>query len=395
MPDSLHWIQRKYQIQFLTPAFLGGADQSGQWRTPPFKALLRQWWRVAYAARKNFQVDIMAMREEEGRLFGNAWLERQSGREKESAASRSLVRLRLSSWREGAMAQWPRFDQGVVQHPEVQIPSRNQREPSDRISSHLYLGFGPLAAAGEQARLPNGKKAVACGESADLALAFKLDAGNGAGAENLILDSLRLMDLFGTVGGRSRNGWGSFRLVPADGRWPTITLPLRDWQQALALDWPHCIGRDDRGALIWRTAKEYADWKELMRDLACIKIAIRTQFEWRNNSPDQRHWLSYPVTNHQVRSWNDLNLRLPNSLRFKIRCMNGDPRRLIGVIYHMPCSPPPSFDPQRGILVGVWQQVHHLLDELCKPAHQRRLPQTLDQRVIQQIAGATLQRSQE
>jgi len=26
-----------------------GTDQPLQWRTPPFKALLRQWWRVAAA----------------------------------------------------------------------------------------------------------------------------------------------------------------------------------------------------------------------------------------------------------------------------------------------------------------------------------------------------------
>ncbi len=37
-----------YEVRFTTPAFLGNAEQKGQWRTPPFKALLRQWWRVAY-----------------------------------------------------------------------------------------------------------------------------------------------------------------------------------------------------------------------------------------------------------------------------------------------------------------------------------------------------------
>ena len=31
-----------YQLRFQNPAFLGNAQQQGQWRTPPFKALLRQ-----------------------------------------------------------------------------------------------------------------------------------------------------------------------------------------------------------------------------------------------------------------------------------------------------------------------------------------------------------------
>ena len=33
-----------YRISFQTPAFLGNAQQQAQWRTPPFKGLLCQWW---------------------------------------------------------------------------------------------------------------------------------------------------------------------------------------------------------------------------------------------------------------------------------------------------------------------------------------------------------------
>ena len=33
-------------LRMVTPAFLGDADQRGEWRTPPFKTLVRQWWRV-------------------------------------------------------------------------------------------------------------------------------------------------------------------------------------------------------------------------------------------------------------------------------------------------------------------------------------------------------------
>src|SRR5690606_24563642 len=70
--QSMKMKELKYQVRFLTPAFLGNAEQSGQWRTPPFKALLRQWWRVAYAASGGFNVDVLKMRQEEGLLFGNA-----------------------------------------------------------------------------------------------------------------------------------------------------------------------------------------------------------------------------------------------------------------------------------------------------------------------------------
>ncbi|MCB1974852.1 MAG: hypothetical protein KDE65_10450 [Burkholderiaceae bacterium] len=36
----------RYQLSFTTPAFLGNASQQAQWRTPPIKGLLRQWWRA-------------------------------------------------------------------------------------------------------------------------------------------------------------------------------------------------------------------------------------------------------------------------------------------------------------------------------------------------------------
>ena len=39
-----------YTLSFNTPAFLGNADQQAQWRTPPIKALIRQWWRVVKAS---------------------------------------------------------------------------------------------------------------------------------------------------------------------------------------------------------------------------------------------------------------------------------------------------------------------------------------------------------
>lgn len=60
--------QSNCTVRFLTPAFLGNAEQDGQWRTPPFKALLRQWWRVAVAQELKYDVD--AIRRREADLFG-------------------------------------------------------------------------------------------------------------------------------------------------------------------------------------------------------------------------------------------------------------------------------------------------------------------------------------
>lgn len=338
----------RYQLTFLTPAFLGDADQSGRWRTPPLKAQLRQWWRMVYAAGRGFNVDLAQMRREEGLLFGNAWLSHREGAREVADHSKSVVRLRLSRWDKGQLAQWKPLSQ--VRHPEVRIP----------VGSDLYLGYGPLALP-RGARGPTLKKnaAIQAGASAEFSIAVPEPYAIG------VEGALALMHRFGTVGGRSRNGWGSYALAPLEGTEPIVNrIPTRLWMDCLTLDWPHAIGSSQNGGqqpLIWQT-EAFSDWKAMMKRLAEIKIGLRTQFRFTTgpNAPrvEPRHWLSYPVTKHSVQAWGQ-NARLPNQLRFKVR-EDGD--QLVGVIFHVPHLPPPAFAPNRSAIEKVWQKVHQFLD---------------------------------
>lgn len=336
-----------YRLTFLTPAFMGNAAQQAQWRTPPIKALLRQYWRMAVAERLNF--DVATLRTEEGLLFGAA-------ADDGGASGRSRVRIRLSHWDEGKLATWSAT--AKTRHPEARNPA---------VGSDLYLGYGPLTAAGNTAL----KKppAIAAGEHANLSLAYVEDEQSAqklptAGSD--IATALYLMHLYGTLGGRSRNGWGSFFLQPQNG---TAALegkvPTRLWKEALQEDWPHAIGKDAQGALIWQT-RPFDNWQQLVLELAKLKIGLRTQFRFTTgkNAPrtEDRHWLSYPITNHSVKDWGN-NARLPNSLRFKARPAPGAPGKLVGVVFHMPCLPPPAFRPDVAAIASVWQRVHAFLDD--------------------------------
>jgi len=332
--------QLEYSVRFNTPAFLGNAEQSGQWRTPPIKALLRQWWRVAYAASQGFKVNVADMRRDEGLLFGNAWLEKQF--------CKSMVRIRLDRWDEGKLKSWPSLDK--VSHPEVKFP----------VGSDLYMGYGPVTlpkGANQPALKDNA--AIQSGEIATLSLAAPDEHAP------LIEQALMLMDRYGTLGGRSRNGWGSFSLTPLEGT-PALggKVPLRALGEALVLDWPHAIGQDSTGMLVWQT-RPFDNWAVLMKELAIIKIGLRTQFKFTTGKnamqPEDRHWLSYPVTNHSVQAWGN-NARLPNSLRFKVRPAPGDAKQVVGVIVHVPCLPPPAFQPHLNEIEKIWKQVHAFLD---------------------------------
>jgi len=354
----------QYTVRFQTPAFLGDAQQNGRWRTPPFKAQLRQWWRVAYAADHNFCVDLKKMREEEGKLFGHAWLENdmveRNGRLEKTAARKSKVWLRLNRWEQGTLKSWQGLEKKTVFHPEPQ-------RTGYQVGPHAYLAYGPLDARGGT-KLSKPNAAIQAGEFATLSLAYPEESAT------LIEHALWLMHRYGAVGGRSRNGWGSYELTPVNGTPPLSgKLPLHALRECLDRDWPHAIGRDEKGPLIWQTT-EHDNWQQLMRTLATIKIGLRTQFVFPSvkpphPSPLPRHWLSYPITRHTTTAF-DRNARLPNSLRFKVR-RQGD--KLVGVIFHMPCLPPAAFNPNphRSVIEATWKTVHDLLDELTRPVTAR------------------------
>ena len=338
------FVKREYTVRFTTPAFLGDAQQRAQWRTPPFKHLLRAWWRIAYAMKREFAVDLNHMRREEGRLFGAA--------ASSSDSSKSLVRLRLSSWKSGSMKAWPRKDPRV-KHPDVHggnLP----------VGSHLYLGYGPLEFVKHNGTQLKNKPAIGTDERQVLHLAFPE-------ADAPMLDqALSWCHLFGSVGGRCRNGWGSLSLEGREGSPDmNVALPLRQWMACFLEDeeWPHAIGHDAVGPLIWVT-RPHADWQSLMETLARLKIGLRTQFPFKGGNyvpvAEDRHWLAYPVTNHSVRGWG--SYRLPNTLRFKVRQCEG--RKVVGVIVHIPHAPPEKTrsDKDRIKMIRVWQKVHNFLD---------------------------------
>lgn len=333
--------QLSYEIRFLTPAFLGDAAQNGRWRTPPFKALLRQWWRVVYARDMGYAVQPDRMLREEGALFGAA---------ADGEGHKSQIRLRLGHWQEGKLKKWG-IDPATI-HPEVPKP----------IGAHLYLGYGPLSfnkgtflgkkIQGEFVQ----RLAIEADATCELRIAIPRDQ------VRRVEESIILIEKFGSIGGRSRSGWGSIGLGQTSNLpLAEIDIPTRPWQQTLELDWAHAVGTDESGPLIWVT-RPHDDWSSVMQTLAAIKIGLRTQFPFTTGrnapAPEDRHWLSYPVTNHNVREWGPL--RLPNMLRFKIRTV-GD-GKLVGLVFHMPCSPPRSFGSKTSKLIEVWQSIHAYLD---------------------------------
>ncbi len=318
-------------IRFTTPAFLGNAEQSGQWRTPPFKALLRQWWRVVYAAEKQFSIDIEAMCREEGLLFGDAGLDDDRRGEGSSAKpGKSKIRIRLDNkWGTGKLFRAP--DIGRIWVGKNQIPGA------------LYSGYGPVKPGPKL----KGKGAINSGEGTLLRVAFPEDYCLE------IEQAFALINEYGTVGGRSRNGWGSFELK---GKLPAPNPVFRNWKDAMELDWPHALGKDERGELVWRSASQ-PKWQEAMQLLAQTRSDVR-------RAVPERLMLAYPDTRGILPGWGR-DARVPNSLRFKVIA---DEKRYVALIFHMPCRPAVKLweklsKSQQQDLLDCFSKAHCFLDE--------------------------------
>lgn len=344
-------IKNTYRLQLATPAFLGDAEQKGVWRAPPLKALIREWWRIAVAPELGY--DVVRLKQRETKLFGTAADEAGADNRK------SDIRLALQHWNEGTIKQWE-IGEARINHPEVK--NRNTGRPQP-VGAELYLGYGPLVFQ-QGTQLKKGA-ALQAGETNTLKLAFP-----GDHAQELA-QALTLAHWFGTVGGRCRNGWGSLDWTAHDKATPALptlskaTLEQGGYQRRLAqcleLDWPHAIGADSKGALVWRSVQAFGDWHAAMRFLAQTKIDFRTALGFSAGKHatrvEPRHVLAYPVTNHSVAGWGN-NSRIANTLRFKLHPEpNGQLRALI---YHTPCRPTLPHD---GIdLLDTWKRVHSFLD---------------------------------
>ena len=361
-----------FQVSFNTPAFLGNAEQQAQWRTPPFKALLRQWWRVVKAPSPEVGYDYRRLLALENELFGSAG--------DEDGGGRSKVQLRLSGWDLGMLTQRPMLQK--VDHPETKTRDGRLIRPD----ADVYLGFGPITTDGMRSAIaPNGS-----------AVAFKLRMPTTEAPT--IQKVMQLVAWFGTVGSRSRNAWGSVSLEGegilgieglCDSKLAEL-LSLRTISAALgdrlAGEWPHSMGlcADGRPA-VWRVVSGqkvvdgktqfvgFDKWEQVLERFAALKIGFRTQFSFNNQGGPHRavmdrHVLAYPVTNHALE--NLPNARLASQIRFKV--MANKDGKFFGVIAHVPAAMPSDFfrDKERQQMnppsiadqVKVWNQVHQFLN---------------------------------
>ncbi len=319
-------------VEFLTPTFLGGADQQGELRSPPFKNLMRQWWRVV-----NGNLPEDELRRREGLLFGTVL------GEEESTSSR--VRLSIVPAQEFNITAAP-FQFGVTRHPEVGPNGMN-------VQNALYLGFGPVTYKKGQMLY---RKYVAAGSNASLSVVFPRNC------RNEIVSTLQYVDAFGSIGSRSRNGYGAVALSSEGfGRLEPGNIPA-DMMQGIIdnnKEYPNTFGRDQKGLLAW-DSEPLTPWTQAMQLLAGTYLRARTEIPIAGNGIQARHALGYPVTHHNVGEWGGNLGRMPSQLRLMVK--RNQQNQLVARILHLPHRLPKQWPNNLPAQADVWRQVHRFLD---------------------------------
>lgn len=357
-------IKRTYRLRLANPAFLGDAHQRGVWRTPPLKALLREWWRVAAAPELGY--DVSRLRSDEACLFGTAADDTREG------SRQSQVRLALKHWSNGSLTDWSKVNPTERGRPggDPRVTHSEVRSVNRQVGSQLYLGYGPLDNDGANPKFNrrSGQQRSALNANEENTLLIAYPRSESGAVDHAIL----LANWFGTIGGRSRNGWGSLIWSNNDEQAALPSLSRQTLEESgcmraisgcLTIDWPHAIGTDSVGPLVWRSKRAFSSWHDAMKFLAQLKISYRTALGFEGGEPHRkpqpRHLLAYPVTKHQVPDWEGAGKgRLANTLRFKLE---GDHTAgLRALVYHTPCRPSLRYDAD-DVLV-TWQRVHRHLD---------------------------------
>ena len=324
----------RLDCEVITPMFLGDAGQNAALRTAPFKGMLRYWWRVSTGGRYKSSSSLY---QAEAAVFGSP--DDKGGKSKVAIA---VAEKMLSSAKE-------RFaSQGFIIHKEV---NRN----NGRIDPLNYLAGIGLIHPTKGVQKPY----------------FKTGGGFSlhlTAPPNLITEPLMLFRLFAAIGNRSRNGWGSLQVETASSGidlspGPAVEQAVRPFEEAFDRDYPHCLGKDEKGLLLWRTSATYPSWENCMKKLAEIYLATRLTLNIAGQGKQERHLLGYPVTNHPVPGWQ----RHASALRLLVK--RDDSGTYRGCILHLPHAfSRRMWDLDTYTQTRIWRGIHRKLDEAMQRA---------------------------
>jgi len=180
-----------FDLEFITPAFIGGANQQAELRPASFVGLLRWWWRALKG-----ECDIENLRAEEVKIFGG--IAKNLRNEEINMASPVYLRV------EGNI----RKDKYLIEKYGLDLIFDEKKRAF--VGSHIgvgYLYYFTLPKKKRNGQEEKGREFIEVGSKLSLTL-----IGKGEVLEHYIA-SLWALVFLGGVGARSRRGGGNLTVI--------------------------------------------------------------------------------------------------------------------------------------------------------------------------------------
>ena len=317
----------KFDVEFVTPTFLGGAYGNAEIRTAPFKNLLRRWWRIV-----NGRLSPEELWKKESELFGSTEKNPDTGK----IFGKSKVELKIEG----------------IENVQDLLSNQLLFIGKDGISDlALYTGYGSVS-AGKNIR-QNEKTYIKAGTK------IKVSLRCPSYASEELKKSLFCIHLFGAIGSRSRNGWGSISLFPKSfnfdikKHFPNY-VKFKDALSGKKLC-PFCIAADDFGILCWKTS-EFDSWKIAFEMVAKLYHQLIQDLK----SDDKK----YNTEWRKLLGFADSNTRSPSQLLLKVvsKVDKFSQKKFYGMIIHIPYLVQNWEEKSDNEQFRVWKFVHEWLD---------------------------------
>lgn len=246
-----------FECEVITPMFLAGADgRTPELRLPSIKGAMRFWWRAM-----NGHLSIEELRRRETELFG--------GSEGEGKKSSFSIRVQKEK-RAPILKSWPKPHKtdGINTHRQIDILD--------------YLCFGPMQYDRNSRSNQFTRESINNGSTFQLLISFKDEK-----LKEEILQSLLLLNCFGNLGSKSRNGFGSFKYQNTD-----LTKELI--QSLIKTSETKSFSSFNGKVKLFKTKQDFDSWDDALAEIGIAYRTSKLNLEDKHNY-DKRQYIGSPI----------------------------------------------------------------------------------------------------
>mgnify|MGYP001612881573 CR=1 FL=1 len=272
-----------FEIETITPMFLAGADQSkAELRAASIKGLLRFWWRALQA-----ESDLNILRERESQIFG-------SSDDKLGGGSSFSMRITYEGTVKTSKENLPKQN--------ISVTSKGRTFPVNILE---YLAYGTCEYNREVKKNVMTRDYIMPRQKFNILLHIKEEKYTSE-----LLKSLFVFNLFGGIGSRSRNGFGSFAIANNKEAFEFIEADLSIPQPYSSDNLKKLINQVDTSSYssfsketkVYKTKTTYDTWDKALGEIGKIYRGIRSGDIKKDNQPfenkhsyEKRQYIGSPI----------------------------------------------------------------------------------------------------